>query len=239
MTPSLTLASLLALAIPFSSAAAQSLQVQPISGTRLDVVATGEVNRVPDLAIISAGVVTRASSATAALQQNANRMQRVVAALRRAGVAERDIQTSSINLNPDYRYVENQPPVLTGYQAQNQVSVRFRDIAQSGRILDALVAEGANQISGPTLTIDKPEAALDEARRDAISKARARAQLYANAVGKRVGQILLISEAGGFAVPPPMPMMMRRGEAAQAADTSIIPGEQTLSVSLTVSFELE
>jgi uncharacterized protein len=239
MTRSLTLASLFALAVPLGSAAAQSLQVQPISGTRLDVVATGEVNRVPDLAIISAGVVTRASSATAALQQNANRMQRVVGALRRAGVAERDIQTSSINLNPDYRYVENQPPVLTGYQAQNQVSVRFRDIAQSGRILDALVAEGANQISGPTLTIDKPEAALDEARRDAISKARARAQLYGNAVGKRVGRILLISEAGGFAVPPPMPMMMRRGEAAQAADTSIIPGEQTLSVSLTVSFELE
>ncbi len=239
MMRSLTLASLVALAIPFSSATAQSLQVQQISGTRLDVVATGEVNRVPDLAIISAGVVTRASTATAALAQNADRMQRVVAALRRAGVAERDIQTSSINLNPDYRYVENQPPVLTGYQAQNQVSVRFRDIAQSGRILDALVAEGANQISGPTLTIDKPEAALDEARRDAISKARARAQLYGNAVGKRVGRILLISEAGGFAVPPPMPMMMRRGEAAQAADTSIIPGEQTLSVSLTVSFELE
>jgi uncharacterized protein len=239
MTRSLTLASLFAMAVPLGSAAAQSLQVQPISGTRLDVVATGEVNRVPDLAIISAGVVTRASSATAALQQNANRMQRVIGALRRAGVAERDIQTSSINLNPDYRYVENQPPVLTGYQAQNQVSVRFRDIAQSGRILDALVAEGANQISGPTLTIDKPEAALDEARRDAISKARARAQLYGNAVGKRVGRILLISEAGGFAVPPPMPMMMRRGEAAQAADTSIIPGEQTLSVSLTVSFELE
>ena len=236
----LTLASLIALAIPFSSATAQSLQVQPISGTRLDVVATGEVDRVPDLAIISAGVVTRASTATAALAQNADRMQRVVAALRRAGVAERDIQTSSINLNPDYRYVENQPPVLTGYQAHNQVSVRFRDIAQSGRILDALVAEGANQISGPSLTIDKPEAALDEARRDAISKARARAQLYANATGKRVGRILVISEAGGgFPVPPPMPMMMRRGEAAQAADTSIIPGEQTLSVTLTVSFELE
>jgi uncharacterized protein len=239
MIRSLTLASMLALAVPIEGAAAQSIQVQPISGTRLDVVATGEVNRVPDLAIISAGVVTRASTASAALAQNADRMQRVVAALRRAGVAERDIQTSSINLNPDYRYVENQPPVLTGYQAQNQVSVRFRDIAQSGRILDALVAEGANQISGPTLTIDKPEAALDEARRDAISKARARAQLYGNAVGKRVGRILVISEAGGGFPAPPMPMMMRRGEAAQAADTSIIPGEQTLSITLTVSFELE
>jgi uncharacterized protein len=240
MIRSLTLASLLALAVPIEVAAAQSIQVQPISGTRLDVVATGEVNRVPDLAIISAGVVTRASTATAALAQNADRMQRVVAALRRAGVAERDIQTSSINLNPDYRYVENQPPVLTGYQASNQVSVRFRDIAESGRILDALVAQGANQISGPTLTIDKPEAALDEARRDAISKARARAQLYGNAVGKRVGRILVISEAGGgFPMPPPMPMMMRRAEAGQAADTSIIPGEQTLSITLTVSFELE
>ncbi|MCP5810257.1 SIMPL domain-containing protein, partial [Klebsiella pneumoniae] len=82
----------------------------------------------------------------------ARRMERVRSALRRAGVQARDIQTSSINLNPDYRYAENQPPQLVGYQASNTVSVNFRDIRNSGRILDALVAEGANQINGPTLT---------------------------------------------------------------------------------------
>ena len=85
------------------------------------------------------------------------------AALRAAGIADRDIQTST-NLNPNYRYAENQPPQLVGYQAVNEVSVRFRDIAKTGAILDALVAQGANQINGPTLTIERPEAALDEAR---------------------------------------------------------------------------
>ena len=236
----MTMASLLALAAVPALVRAQPVAVQTISGTRLDVVATGEANRVPDLAIISAGVMTRASSASQALQQNAQRMQRVIAALRRAGVAERDIQTSSINLNPDYRHSEGQPPILTGYNASNQVSVRFRDIAQSGRILDALVAEGANQINGPHLTIDKPEAALDEARRNAIEVARARAQLYAQATGKRVGRILAISEGGG-GFPRPEIMVtgsrMRRGESS--ADTSIIPGEQTLSATIQVTFELE
>ncbi len=236
----MTMASLLALAAVPAGASAQTVAVQAVSGTRLDVVATGEVNRVPDLAIISAGVVTRAPTATQALSQNAQRMQRVVAALRRAGVAERDIQTSSINLNPDYRYADNQPPVLTGYQASNQVTIRFRDIAQSGRILDALVAEGANQINGPSLTIDKPEAALDEARRNAITVARARAQVYAAAIGKRVGRILTISESGGgFAPPPPPVAMMARAESSRMADTAIVPGEQTLSVTIAVSFELE
>ena len=98
-------------------------------------------------------------------------MARVRAALTRAGVADRDIQTSNINLNPDYAYENNRPPRLTGYNASNQVTVRFRDIANAGEILDALVAEGANSINGPTLTIDKPEAALDEARARAIAAA--------------------------------------------------------------------
>lgn len=240
----LTMASLLALAVsPIAAASAQPIAVpaQAISGTRLDVTATGEVNRVPDIALISAGVVTRASTASQAIAQNAQQMERVIAALRRAGIAERDIQTSSINLNPEYRYGENQPPVLTGYQASNQVSVRFRDIAESGEILDALVAQGANQINGPSLTIDKPEEALDEARREAVRVARARADLYAQALGKRVTRILSISESGGFGPPQPYAIQVTaaRSGRAEMADTKIVPGEQTLSVTLSVSFELQ
>lgn len=237
----LTAASLLALtAMPVSSAAAQQVPaMQAISGTRLDVTATGEVNRVPDVALISAGVVTRASTASQAIAQNAQRMERVIAALRRAGIAERDIQTSSISLNPEYRYGDNQPPALTGYQASNQVSVRFRDIAESGAILDALVAQGANQINGPSLTIDKPQEALDEARREALRIARARAELYAQAIGKRVTRILSISEAGSMAPPHPMPYAARAMAQADMAETKIVPGEQTLSTTLSVSFELE
>jgi len=212
---------------------------QPIAGTRLDVSATGEATRVPDVAIISAGVVTRAATARAALQQNAAQMERVRAALKRAGIADRDIQTSNISLNPEYRYVQDQPPRLTGYTASNQVSVRFRDIAKSGDILDALVAEGANQINGPNLTIDKPEEALDEARTKAIAIGRARADIYARALGMRVVRLLSVSESGGnYPVPPPMPVMME-ARAMGSAATKIDPGEQKVSVSLGMTFELQ
>lgn len=178
MIRTFALASVLAVALP-AVADAQPLAVQAISGTRLDVVATGEVTRVPDVARINAGVVTRAQTATEALRLNAQRMTAVRDALRRAGIADRDIQTSNIALHPDYRHSENQPPALIGYQAMNEVSIRFREIAQTGRILDALVAQGANQINGPMLEIDRPEAALDEARTAALANARARAELYA------------------------------------------------------------
>ena len=95
--------------------------------------------------------------------------------MRRAGGADRDVQTSAISLNPQYRYGENVPPVITGYQAANQVSIRFRDVKRSGAILDTLVAQGANQITGPSFDLDQPDAALDEARGQAVAKARARA----------------------------------------------------------------
>ncbi|MGZ8310541.1 MAG: SIMPL domain-containing protein [Allosphingosinicella sp.] len=228
----------MALAVAASPAAAQPAEVRPISGTRLDVSANGEVTRVPDIARINAGVVTQAPTATEAIRQNAARMQAVRAALRRAGIADRDIQTSSINLQPNYRYAENQPPQLVGYQASNDVSIKFRDIADTGGILDALVAEGANQINGPTLGIDQPETALDEARTRALANARARAELYARALGMRVSRVLAVSETGQV-FPPPRPMMMMRDGAANQASTEIAPGEQTLSVTLTVSFELE
>jgi uncharacterized protein YggE len=219
------------------AAAQQATITQTIAGTRLDVSASGEVNRVPDLAIISAGVVTRATTARSALQQAANKMARVRAALAKAGVADRDIQTSNINLNPDYAYENNRPPRLTGYNASNQVTVKFRDIANAGEILDALVAEGANSINGPTLTLDKPQAALDEARSRAIAAGRARAELYARSLGMRVVRVVAVSETGGhYPVPPPVVMM--RAEAAQA-DTKIDPGEQTLQVNVAMTFELQ
>jgi uncharacterized protein len=233
-------AALIASAVPLAPAAAQTQPATIIlDGTRLDVVTTGEVSRVPDIARISAGVVTVAPTATAALAQNATQMASVRAALKRAGIADRDIQTSSINLYPDYRQdTQGNNPQIIGYRASNEVSVRFRDIAATGRILDALVAQGANQINGPMLSIDKPEAALDEARTQALAAARARAELYARALGKRVGRILSISEAGANYAP--QPVMMRQAARGNAADsTSVDPGEQTVAISLSVSFELE
>jgi uncharacterized protein YggE len=227
-------------AIAAPAAAQQAAPItQTIAGTRLDISATGEATRVPDIAIISAGVVTRAATATEALGQAADRMEKVRAALARAGIAPRDIQTSSVNLNPEYRYENNQPPQLVGYSASNQLTVRFRDIRNSGKILDALVREGANQINGPTLTIDHPEAALDEARTKAVAIGRARADLYARALGMRVVRLVSVSEGGAnYPVPPPMPMYAR-AESSQAADTKIEAGEQKLSVSLSMVFELQ
>lgn len=188
--------------------------------------------------MISAGVVTQALTASAAMQENASRMSATVAALKAAGVADRDIQTASLSLSPQYRYAENKAPEITGYQASNQVSVRFRDIKRAGRILDTLVAQGANQINGPVFSVEKADAAIDEARVAAIKTARARADLYAQAAGLRVKRIVSISESQGYAPPPyPMPVMMARAE--KAADTAIEPGEQKLSVNVSVSFELE
>lgn len=227
-----------AAAVPSVAVAQQATITQSIAGTRLDVTATGEVTRVPDVAVISTGVVTRAATAGGAIGQAATRMARVRAALKAAGVEDRDIQTSNISLNPEYRYENNQPPRLTGYTATNTLTVRFRDIASAGKIIDALVSEGANQINGPTLVIDKPEAALDEARARAVATARARADLYARAMGMRVVRVVAVSESGGsYPVPPPMPVMMEaRG---QAADSKIDPGEQKLQVTLAVTYELQ
>ena len=228
-----------AASLPTATYAQQSPSItQTIAGSRLDISATGEVTRVPDIAIISAGVVSRSAKATGALQDAADRMQRVLTALKRAGVEDRDVQTSNISLNPEYRYVENQPPQLTGYTASNQLTIRFRDIRNSGKILDALVGQGANQINGPNLTIDKPEAALDEARARAIAIGRARAELYARSLGLRVVRVVSVSEnAGEYPVPPPRPMMMEAR--AAAADTKIEPGEQKLQVTLAMTFELQ
>jgi hypothetical protein len=226
---------MLAAAVLPSTAMAQQM-TQTIAGTRLDLSATGEVTRVPDVAIISAGVVSRSASASGALQDTANRMSQVLGALKRAGVADRDIQTSNVSLNPEYRYPENQSPQLVGYTASNNVTVRFRDIRSSGKILDALVAVGANQINGPTLTVDKPESALDEARAKAVAIGRARAELYAHSLGLRVVRIVSVNESGGYAVPPPVPMMMAQ---ARKADTSIEAGEQKLQVNVAMTFELQ
>jgi len=223
-------------AIPAAAGAQQATISQAIAGTRLDVTATGEVTRVPDLAIISAGVQTRAATASAALQQAAARMTRVRAALKAAGIADRDIQTSSINLNPDYRYENGQPPKLAGYAASNQLTIRFRDIANAGKIIDALVAEGANSISGPSLTIDKPETAMDEARLKAIAAGRARAETYARALGMRVVRLVALSENGGGY---PGPRVMMQAVERDSSATSIEAGEQAVTANLAMTFELQ
>jgi uncharacterized protein YggE len=211
------------------SAFAQSAPNLPADATLLQVSAHGETSRAPDLAQVSAGVVTQNLDANAAMRANSQHMNAVIAALKQAGVAERDIQTSSINLEPQYKYVPNQRPTITGYQVSNTVNVRLRDLTKIGDVLDALVKQGANQINGPTFTLDKPDAAMDAARTDAIKHAQARADLYAAATGLKVRRIVSISR----------PMLMRMATAAAPEEsTPIASGESTIGVDLNVVYEL-
>lgn len=225
--------------VPLAARAQQAPVPTPADGTVLDVTAEGRTTRTPDVATIRAGVVTQGSSAAEALSANAAAMNRALAALRRAGVAARDIQTASVGLQPQYRYTEGQPPAITGYQATNNVAVRFRDIARSGAILDALVREGANQIDGPALSLDQPDAALDEARTDAVRRARARAELYARAAGMSVVRIVSIAENGQNDGSSPRPIAFARVQSMRAdAPTPVAAGETDVSVTIAVRFLL-
>ena len=237
----LLLALALALGATMTTACAQNANAPgyaiPADGTLLSVSAQAEARRMPDVATISAGVVTQAADANAAMQANATQMAKVMAAIKAAGIAERDVQTAGISVSPTYRYAENQPPAITGYQASNTVNAKVRDIGKLGKVLDALVANGANQVNGPTFEIDKPDEAYDEARIAALRKAEARAQTYANAMGLKVRRVVSISEGGGFR--PPVPMMRAMAMDAMAkSETSVSPGENVLSVNLDVVFEL-
>lgn len=212
--------------------------------TLLSLSAQGKSTRTPDLAVFNAGVVTQGTSASEALSSNAAAMNRVIATLKKAGIADKDIQTSQISLNPVYSQPEygpngvpRQEPRITGYQAVNNVTIRSRNVAGFGKVLDALVASGANQVNGPSFQMAEPAAAMDEARLDAMKSARARAELYARAAGLRVLRIVSISESGGFAPPQPVYVRAMKAEAA-AAPTPIAVGEVEAEVNLSVQFEL-
>lgn len=231
----LALAALLPAMAPLQAQAI--VAVPAFEGTRLDIVATGESTRTPDIAVVSAGVISEAPTAAAALAENNGRMARVFRALRRAGIAERDIQTASISLNARYDHSNRSEPRLLGYTASNRLTVRFREIDRAGSVIDTLVNEGINQINGPSLTIDQPEEALNEARRQAIGVARERAALYASAAGMRVVRIVSISESG--AARPPVVMARAMAMDAESAGLQIAPGEQRLTASVSVTFELQ
>lgn len=229
-----------ALALPAMTVTAQQPTAPTANvsdGTLLSVSARGEASRAPDVATLSAGVVTQATDANAALRANAEQMNRVMQAIRAAGIAERDIQTSGLNIYPQYRHLDGQEPTIQGYQASNTVNLKLRDVTRLGEVLDALVRNGANQVNGPSFEIDAPEPAYDEARRAALETARARAELYAQSLGLRVRRIVSISEGGGF-MPGPMLQSARAVAFDSAAGSPVSPGENTLSINLDVVFEL-
>lgn len=226
-------------AIAFSMPAMAQTCCNNPSPSTLNINTSAEIKQAPDIALVSAGVVTQAKTAKVAMADNATKMSAAFAALKAAGIADKDMQTSGVNLNPEYVYQENKPPIIKGYQVSNTLSIKIRDMSKVGPVLDALVLQGINQISGPTFSVEDPDKALDKARQEAIDKANARANLYAKGFGMRVKRVMSISESGGYQ-PQPVPMYaMARMEKVAAADTAIAPGEVSVSLQLSVQFELE
>lgn len=213
----------------------QMIQTQP----SLNLNAVGEVRLAPDMATISFGVVTEAATAQEAMALNGERMTRVVAALHRAGVAERDIQTSGLNLQAQYDYQENQPPKLRGYQASNRVTVRVMDLSRTGATVDAVVAAGVNQIDGVSFGLKDPSAAENEARLKAVEALQAKARLYAQALGVQLGGVRTLNEGGGYTPPAPVPMFAMRAEAMDArGGTSVSGGELSVKIEVTGVYDI-
>ena len=205
----------------------------------LNLSAYGEVKAAPDMATITFGVVTEAPTAEAAMRDNATRMTQVMAALRRAGIAERDVQTSGLNLSAQYDYVQNEPPKLRGYQASNRVTVTINDLTKVGTTADAVVSAGVNQIDGISFGLKDPTTAENQARQEAVQALQSKAQLYAQALGVQLGGIRTLSEGGGYAPPPPMPMMYARAAMADSAgSTPVSAGELTIRVDINGVYDI-
>ncbi|HET9903305.1 MAG TPA: SIMPL domain-containing protein [Xanthobacteraceae bacterium] len=202
----------------------------------ITVTGEGSVRAQPDLAKASAGVVTEAKTPREATEANAKAMESVIAALKEAGLTERDIRTSRFSISPIYGNRERGGPQrLTGFRVANQVTATVRTIGNLGAILDKLVEAGANEITGVTFSVSDRSKRLDEARIAAIADAKRKAELLAKAAGAHVGRAVNIAEDEIHALP-----RFREFAPAMAAapDTPISPGEETLRVRVTVSFEL-
>jgi uncharacterized protein len=210
-----------------------SLAPLPSLATEKLVTVTGEatIAVAPDAAMIRIGVSSQDKTAREASDANARQMTAVLAAIKSSNIAERDIQTSRLSLQPQYDPNKSGTARLTGFQATNQVTIRIRDIGSLAAVLDSAISAGANEMSGIEFIVSDQSKLLDRARDDAIADARRKAELYAKAAGSRLGHVVAISEEGS--TPPPRPM-----QALRAGAVPISPGEQTLRAAVTVSYEL-
>ena len=206
--------------------------------TTLTISAEAEVTASPDVAYLSGGVVSEASTAQEALRQNSVNMAGVYKALEGAGLAKKNIQTSDFSLQPVYNYPENEPAVLTGYRVSNQVMVKVEDLDNVGSIIDTMVELGGNTFNGVSFDIQDSSELQNEARRKAMQEAVARAELYAEASGYQVARIVTISETGGYRPQPVGRMVMAEASMAKSAPTQISGGELTVSAGVSVVFEL-
>ncbi|HPG23599.1 MAG TPA: SIMPL domain-containing protein [Amaricoccus sp.] len=225
----LLLAGLCAAIPPATAGAEETLR-------RITVTGSAEVEALPDIATVSAGVETQASEAAAAMAANATAMNAVFAALEAAGIDRADVQTSRLSLDSIWENrSDGGTPKVVGFQASNMVTVTVRDIDRLGAVVDAVAAAGGNRIFGVDFAVDEPRAQIDAARERAVADARAKAELYAGAAGVALGPVLSISEGGGSG-PSPAPVFAR---AEAMADTPVAGGTITLGASVEVVFAIE
>jgi hypothetical protein len=199
---------------------------------------TGEasISVPPDLAQIDSGVTTEAKTAREASEANNKAMGGVLSALKNAGLAEKDVQTSRLSLSPQSapNRNANAPFLIVGYRASNRVTVTIRDITKVADTIDVLVGAGANEISGISFMVSKASKLLDDARSEAIADARRKAEIYARAANITLGAPISISEE---TTPGPVPY--RKMAAGIAASAPVAQGEETLRVAVSVSYEIK
>ncbi len=200
----------------------------------ISVTGEAQISAPPDLALIDGGVTTDAKTAREASDANNTAMGKVLLALKGAGLPENDIQTQRLSLQPQYAANRTGPNAVTGYRASNRVSLKLRDMTQVAPTIDLLVGAGANDIGGINFTIAQPSKLLDDARIQAIADARRKAEIYAKAAGVALGAPVSISEEGA-----PGPMILRSKMAAGFAAAPVAPGEETLRISVAVSWTIK
>ena len=201
------------------------------------VTVTGEatVAVIPDMAEVRAGVLSQGRTAREVSEANSRAMAALLAMLKATGVADTDIRTSRFSIQPMQVPDPSRtgPPRITGFQASNQIAVTIHDIATVGDVIDKLAGAGANEFSGVLFQVSAPSKALDGARTEAIADARRKAEIYARAAGSSLGGAIAIAEDGANNGP-----VTFRASGMQQAGTPIAPGEETLRVGVTVTFEL-
>ena len=205
-------------------------------GRHITVQGQGSVEGVPDMAVLTMGVSHQADTAGDAMALVAGAAQEMLARLEAMGVEARDMQTSELSLHPVWerdRY-ENRAPKVIGFNASTQVTVKLRDLAGVGKVLDAVLQDGANQFNGLRFSLQDPDPQMNEARVAAVADARARAELYAKAAGVTLGPVLSIDEHGGAA---PAPVFMARAAMAEAA-MPIAEGEVSVQAGVTMVFAI-
>ena len=218
------------LAVPFSLSAA----LPALAEGTITVTGEASIPATPDMATVSLGVTTEGKTAAEAMSANSEALAGVIARLKAAGIAEQDLQTTSLSLNPNWvGYDAGQTPTISNYIAMNMLNVRVRDLAALGGVLDASIADGANTLNGITFELASPRPVLDEARKAAVADAAAKAALYATAAGVSLGKVIAISEQqnhGG-----PMPMFM---EAKAASPVPVATGQIAMQTSVSITYQI-